>query len=237
LSMKLEEQIDFYNRYWSGYKPYGNYKISRIIRIMEYLNFIRKKKRFPEILDLGCGDGRSVAVWNLFGKASGLDLSDKAMSNASELFPGMEFISGDATDTDFQSNRFDVVISQEVIEHIDDQRKYIQECCRLLKQDGYLILTTPNKFYFDRLNGGNYSKQPVENILNYPQLKSLVETQFKILSAESIVVANGDSGIYKIISNKWLISFLNKLKLDFIRKELIRKFRCGVHLCILAKKK
>ena len=50
------------------------------------------------------------------------------------------------------------------------EEKRISECSRILKSDGYLILTTPNKYYFDRVKGGNYSKQPIENLFTIDEI-------------------------------------------------------------------
>ena len=69
---------------------------------------------------------------------------------------------------------YDVVISQEVIEHIEDQEKYLENCFRVLKKGGYLIMTTPNKKVFDHMKDGNWSKQPIEKILTPKSFKNLI---------------------------------------------------------------
>jgi 2-polyprenyl-3-methyl-5-hydroxy-6-metoxy-1,4-benzoquinol methylase len=233
----LEDQGFFYDQYWSGLRPYGRFKVERVAKIMEYLSEVRKKKIGSEILDLGCGDGRSVAIWNVFGKATGIDLSVNAVSNAKKSFPGIQFYSGDAVNTNFDSNSFDIIVSQEVLEHIEVQENYISECTRLLRDDGYLILTTPNKYYFDRVRGGNYSRQPIENILTPVQLRNLLEPNFKIIKEESVVMAPGHHGIYRILYNKFVVSFFKLTKLDFIRRELVYRNMLGLHICVLARKK
>ena len=47
-------------------------------------------------------------------------------------------------------NHFDVVVSQEVIAHVPDQAAYLEKAADVLRRDGYLIITTPNKFVVDR---------------------------------------------------------------------------------------
>jgi len=233
----LTQQAQFYNKYWAELKPFGSYKVARIVKIVQYLSFISKHVKKPSILDLGCGDGRCVSIWNEFGRAAGLDLSDEAMKAARTRYPFLEFSSGDATATSFKENSFDVIVSQEVIEHIENQGAYVSECSRLLKNDGYLIITTPNKYFFDRTIKGNYSRQPIEKILLPSELKEVLEKKFTILKFESIIFAAANKGIYRLLSNKILIAILKKIKLNFIREELMNKFHLGVHLCILARKK
>jgi len=233
----LKEQEEFYNSYWEKLGPYSSLKVARITKIMEYLSLVRKSISNPVILDLGCGDGRSVAIWNLFGIATGFDLSEKAIENARILFPGMHFESGDATHTQFSDQQFDVIISHEVIEHIEDQSAYVNECARLTKKNGYLILTTPNKYYFDHFIKGNYSKQPIENIISYKELKSLIDNDYRILDSQSVVAGNAEKGIYFVLTNKYVIAILKRLKLDFIRLHIFQRQLLGVHLCIYAQKK
>ena len=50
----------------------------------------------------------------------------------------------DATKLPFDAHRFDVVILSEVLEHVIDQKRCVQEIYRVLKPNGYLMLTTPN---------------------------------------------------------------------------------------------
>lgn len=232
----LKEQELFYNKYWSELKTFSGFKVIRLTRIMTLLNEIRKTISYPRIIDLGCGDGRSVPIWSLFGKAIGFELSSSAVANAKQNFPFIQYESGNALDTQLPSGSVDVVISQEVIEHIENQQAYIKECSRLIADNGFLILTTPNKYYFDHTKLGNYSKQPIEKILLPAELKKIVEIHFKILKAETIVVAKGDYGIYRFLFSKLLVGILSKLHLDFIRQEFIKKQMLGVHICILARK-
>ena len=45
-----------------------------------------------------------------------------------------------------KSNIFDMVLSTQVLEHVDDPDAYLSECFRLLKAGGMLVLTTPGSF-------------------------------------------------------------------------------------------
>ncbi|HTQ96950.1 MAG TPA: methyltransferase domain-containing protein [Candidatus Acidoferrum sp.] len=68
----------------------------------------------------------------------------------SEYFPGHksgEWINGirneDATHLSFENETFDVITSNQVFEHIFEDRKAYQECFRTLKDDGSLLFTVP----------------------------------------------------------------------------------------------
>ncbi|MCS6818693.1 MAG: class I SAM-dependent methyltransferase, partial [Chitinophagales bacterium] len=123
-----------------------------------------------------------------------------------------------------------IVINQEVIEHVADQIKLLEECFRILKKGGHLIITTPNKFYFDRRLGGNYSNQPIENILEPAQLKKLLKRcGFKIIKFTTIIPKKGDYGIYFLFDH-----ILSKLPLV---KQMIRllknRFLLSAHLIVV----
>lgn len=233
--MDLNAQKKFYDNYWKEVKAISTYKRIRITSIIQRLGELTKSKdKTFEILDAGCGDCRSLGVWALFGTPSGLELSKAAVDRAREVFPLYRIEEGDITRTPFNSEEFDVVICQEVIEHLEDQKSLLLELLRVLKKRGYLILTTPNKYYFDRRKGGNYSHQPIENLIGPDELKRLLTNSgFRIKEFTSLVPGDGDFGIYRLFDNilikkiyplRWLFSLLkDKLKLS-------------VHLMIVATK-
>jgi len=55
-------------------------------------------------------------------------------------------IEEDASDLSFSDSTFDVVICRELIEHVPDEQVVYSEIRRVLKPDGYLLITTPNVY-------------------------------------------------------------------------------------------
>ena len=105
-----------------------------------------------KVLDLGCGDGYysyllSQIPLNL--KLTGIDSHKEAIETARTLVPKIKatFIIGDAEKLPFAKDSFDKIIMSEVIEHVNDDMKVLREARRVLKKDGILVLTTPNKNY------------------------------------------------------------------------------------------
>jgi ubiquinone biosynthesis O-methyltransferase len=97
-----------------------------------------------EILEVGCGYGYLTYSLHLLGhKIKGIDISKKAIDYAKKHF-GNYFEVADLKD--YKTNKkFDVIIATELIEHLSDPAGFISACSKLLKHNGKIILTTPNK--------------------------------------------------------------------------------------------
>lgn len=237
----IGQQKDFYDAYWQGMQPLGSYKIARAKWIMDALLRIRKKLNPADIrlLDLGCGDGRLVPMWQAVTgtEAYGLELSPQAVQTAQRMFPFIMYKEGDATQTGYANAHFDIVVCHEVLEHIEVQGQLVSECNRIIKDGGYLVLTTPNKYYFDRRKGGNYSQQPIENIIDKEELLRLLAPYFEVMSFETLIYARGDYGVYKYLTNRYWLALLRRLGAEHAWKQYLLKKGYGLHMAVVCRKK
>jgi tocopherol O-methyltransferase len=102
------------------------------------------------ILDVGCGiGGSSLYLAEKFNaRATGITLSPVQAARATErarearLDARTQFQVTDAQATPFADNSFDLVWSLESGEHMPDKTKFMQECYRVLKPGGTLIMVT-----------------------------------------------------------------------------------------------
>ena len=236
----IESQKVFYDEYWKDMKPLSSYKVQRVKWLMDVLLSLRKGWNGKEIkiLDLGCGDGRLCPLWKELTSAEvyGLELSPNAVEQAQKRYPFIYYKEGDAVATGYEDEQFDVIICQEVLEHVAHQKDLINECRRILKPDGYLLLTTPNKFYFDRRRGGNYSNQPIENIIDKETLRQLLKSSFSVNTYETLIYAKGDFGVYKRITNRYWLALLRRLGLEKAWKHRLLKNGYGLHHAVVCKK-
>ncbi len=101
------------------------------------------------ILDVGCGTGYGSAYLAAQGALSveGIDVSVEGIAYARKHFHlgNLTYQVADATRIPFSDDLFDLCVSFEVIEHIENDRAYLKEMKRVLNQNGVLILSTPNK--------------------------------------------------------------------------------------------
>lgn len=131
------------------------------------------------VLEIGAGSGYFLSRLNKMGvQTTGLEISQKAIETArkrgvviKEELIGEHVIGNE--------NRYDVVCSFQVLEHIYDVRNYISDCLKVLKKGGKLVIGVPNNnpyiFRYDKwhlLNlpphhAGLWSKTAFENIPKY----------------------------------------------------------------------
>jgi ubiquinone/menaquinone biosynthesis C-methylase UbiE len=122
-------------------------------RLALMLTFITNLEKKPqEILDIGCGTGHLAnEIKKIYPSANitGIDISKKAITIGKKKYKQITLLQGDAEkNLPFASVHFDLVISGEHIEHLQDPDTYLSEINRVMKKDGILLLTTPNLGYW-----------------------------------------------------------------------------------------
>lgn len=101
-----------------------------------------------KILDIGCGKGENcieLGRKNNHSKIFGVDISKENIDEARRrnLLSNVEFLQGRGEKLSFNNNVFDEIYLLEVLEHVDNPKKTLQECSRVLKENGKLIITVP----------------------------------------------------------------------------------------------
>lgn len=96
----------------------------------------------------GCGVGMYVrALRDAGADVWGLDIEHDHVTQAAAVSPGAGLCQGAGESLPFRSARFDLVLSHEVIEHVQDDRLYAGEMIRVLRPGGRAIVFCPNRLY------------------------------------------------------------------------------------------
>ena len=128
----------------------------RFASLAEYCLHLVHQKAYEEaallaagrtVLDLGCNNGYGSAVLaQVCGQVAALDVSPTAIEDAQARFGncGIDFRVYDGWKIPFDDLSFDVVVSLQVIEHLEDTEPYLTEITRVLRPSGVALFTTPN---------------------------------------------------------------------------------------------
>lgn len=100
------------------------------------------QKNDLKIFDVGCGTGALMKELKFYGEVYGLDFSDKAIEFCRQRGE-KNLILGSINKIPFEDNFFDVVISLDVLEHVEDDIGAISEIKRVLKKGGISIVFVP----------------------------------------------------------------------------------------------
>ena len=126
------------------------------------------------VLDIASGEGYgSNLIAGVASSVTGVDISAEAIHKAKTKYEkkNLEFIIGSAAKIPVGDHLFDIVVSFETIEHHDKHEEMFAEIKRVLKPDGLLIMSSPDKL--------NYTDK--RNFHNPFHVKELYADEFKAL--------------------------------------------------------
>lgn len=120
--------------------------------------FARPLVRGRRVLDAACGEGYgSAMVAAAGGDVLGVDISADVVAHARARYAGvagLRFDTADATRLDsLPDASFDLVLSFETLEHVQDQERLLDGFARLLAPGGLLLVSTPDKRTYTDLTG------------------------------------------------------------------------------------
>ncbi len=101
-----------------------------------------------EVLDASCGTGYGLKIISEAGPkaVTGVDISAAAIAAAKSRFGdhAAALIEADLQELPFEDDSFDVAISFETIEHVEEPRRALAELRRVLRPEGVLVVSSPN---------------------------------------------------------------------------------------------
>jgi 2-polyprenyl-3-methyl-5-hydroxy-6-metoxy-1,4-benzoquinol methylase len=122
----------------------GNINLEHVHRYNFCIDFTAGK----DVLDIACGEGYGSALISAHAKQVwGVDLSAEAVAHAQATYQAenLQFLVGSCTEIPLSDNSIDVAISFETIEHLSEHDRMMQELRRVLRPNGVLIISSPDK--------------------------------------------------------------------------------------------
>lgn len=162
------------------------------------------RERTFDVADIGCGAGTQSLVWSELGhRVHALDVNqpllDLARQRAEKEGRAIDFQLGSATQLPWPDESMDICLVIEFLEHVAEWQVCLDQCARVLRPKGILVLTTSNKLcpiqkefnlplyswypaplkrHFERLcvtsrpDLANYAKYPAVNWFTFYRLRT-----------------------------------------------------------------
>lgn len=192
-----------------GFDESQNYNaIEAAIHLGRYMS-AKPLCKNKNVLDIACGEGYGsytmVAYWEA-KHVTGIDISEEAIESANQRFQhdNIDFILGDVEEAtkEFADETFDLIVSYETIEHIQNTKGFLQTLKRLIKKDGVILVSCPNDhWYYPTAEESNpYHVQKY----HFEDFKYLTESIFG--EASSYFLGLPSSGFANILKESSLIS-------------------------------
>ena len=138
------------------------------------------------VLDAGCGSGRNMIELARLGSVTGVELSETSVALARERDAG-EVISGSVLEMPFPDDSFDLAVSLDVIEHLEDDLGALRELRRAVAPGGALLVTVPAYQWLwsghDEINHHHrrYTRRSLQRVAEQAGWRQLRTTYFNSL--------------------------------------------------------
>lgn len=138
---------EYNNRFYSeifGRKAERYYRIQG--KKMKTVTGMFEDHREGRILDIGCGDGLITSLLRdvTGAEAHGLDISRSAVAKANGKGIRAKALNVDEGSFPFRKNTFDAIFCGDLMEHVFDTEKLLDNMIRVLKPGGYAVISVPN---------------------------------------------------------------------------------------------
>lgn len=149
-----------------------DYDEGRHLAAYEYARTLAAGKR---VLDAGCGEGfNTQALVDVAAQVTGVDYSATAIEFCKRKWtaPNLRFEHVDLSRPAGFDDTFDLVLNFQVLEHLEDDRAFLEALRARLAPGGTLLLTTPNRLM-------SFSENPY-HVREYtaPELQKLLQSVF-----------------------------------------------------------
>lgn len=165
---------------WTGerYLPFvrGDIELEHLHRYA----FARDLATQKEVLDIACGEGYgSYLLAGVAKRVVGVDVSAEAIRHGQSRYAidNLEFRQGECSRIPLEDSSVDMVVSFETIEHHDQHEVMLAEIKRVLRPDGMLVMSTPERELLHRVNEQRNEFHVKE--LSLPEFSRLLARHFR----------------------------------------------------------
>ena len=141
------------------------------------------KRNLKSLLDVGCANGdRTVRIAKYLNinlqSVYGVDCNFKNIAICKNLF-NAETIDLEDTNLSYKSNSFDLVVCNQVLEHLKNYKKVIDDIIRVTSKKGYVVIGIPNLAHLINRLYLIFGIQPMCLTLNSQHVRGFTHKAFK----------------------------------------------------------
>jgi ubiquinone/menaquinone biosynthesis C-methylase UbiE len=177
---------------------YGRDSIEHLHRYAIVKDYVKDKI----VLDIACGEGYGANLTSKIAKfVYGVDIDNMIVQAAKFKYKkeNLEFLTGSAIEIPLNDNSVDIVISFETIEHHDNHDEMMGEIKRVLKSNGMLIISTPDKLFYSDVR--NFNNQFHVKELYKQEFVDLISKNFSEIQLLTQKFTNGNSVVEENTTN------------------------------------
>jgi 2-polyprenyl-3-methyl-5-hydroxy-6-metoxy-1,4-benzoquinol methylase len=207
MSVSLERQRQWWNRFDNDFfegEKLGPEDRERGDLVLSFLRSLKLAN--PSILEVGCANGWFATRLAECGRVTGTDLADAAVEKARVTCPSGKFVAGDFLSMSFPE-KYDIAVTMETMAHVADQAAFCARLREVLKPGGHLVMTTQNRFVYDRKRPGIFKQMVNESpdavLARYAtirEVKALLSPHFAIKRLTTLH-PHGNRGILRPINS------------------------------------
>lgn len=188
------------------------------------------------ILGLGSGEGGTTKILSENNFVVSLDINFTRLTRQKENYNLKKSLQADAIKLPFADSTFDLIIIQDVIEHIEQLNKFSKEIVRVLKDDGSVFLSTPNKLSIINFLSDPHWGVPLISILSRKVIKKFFIRFFRKTerNRKDIPQLLSISKILSLFSDRFEIKIMTDFSVDELFKENKGNIWSDFHLKIIS---
>ena len=147
---KSSFEKDMVAKYWDAFEREA---------IFDFSNTLKEDMIKDLIIDVGCGQGKYFRYFNDSSLKVGGDVSIEMLRICKEDFPGVKCVVLEGESLPFKDESFDIVLCTRTLQHIKNQKLFLEELTRITSPQGHILLLfynalTPHCLYKNICNRG-----------------------------------------------------------------------------------
>lgn len=182
----------------------GKFVLSIISKVRECQNL--------KILDIGSGEGGTSEVLSKDNDVTSFDMNKIRLLRQQHSFSNINLLCGSSTSLPFKNNSFDLIILQDVLEHLDNREILINNIYNLLNDKGIIYISTPNKFSVINIIADPHWGVPCVSLLKRENVRKYFLKYFRKseMNRKDIAELLSLKNVYDLFGNKFELQLFTK---------------------------